>query len=325
MHAKFTRRQLGLATVCVVIGAQASGSSATDLPVVNAGTLSLPVLNPILMNIIKERGFDTKNEFALKMTPYSSISGMYAGLATGEVDTIMGGPTVIQKLSLDGVPLRIVATGLRPSDLMILTRTSSFRSVSDLRGKELAADMGTQQYQMVSMCAKHQGLSLGAEVTVVNANFALARSMLESDRVDAAMVIEPLATIMLSKDSSLHIIFDGKQAWKQMTGFDGWELVCVMRADAVSRVPNSPKRLMGALQDAANFVRNDVDAADAIASKTTGLPPGVLKAAVRANRWELDVRPAWGPERTVIWDMFERAVQSGFLPKIPDPQIIYTP
>lgn len=313
------------ATIGFILGSWFSTALAADLPVIRAGTLTLPVLNPILMNIMKVQGFDKKNGFDLEMKPYPSISGMYAGLATGEIDTLMGGPTVLQKLSLNGVPLRIVATGLRPSDLMILTKNENIRSVSDLRGKHLAADMGSQQYQMVSMFAKHQGLDLGRDVTVVNANFALSRSMLAAGRVDAAMIIEPIATMMLSQDPSLHIIYNGMQAWKEMTGFGGWELVSVIRADTVAREPNSPEQLLNALQNVAAFIRGNVDAADAIAVNTVGLPAGVLKAAVISGRWELDVRPAWGPERKVIWDMFERAVRGGFLPALPEPDIIYAP
>ena len=38
-----------------------------------------------------------------------------------------------------------------------------------------------------------------------------------------------------------------------------------------------------------------------------------------------DVLPAWEGERAVIWDMFKVAVDSGYLPKLPDEAAIYKP
>jgi hypothetical protein len=37
------------------------------------------------------------------------------------------------------------------------------------------------------------------------------------------------------------------------------------------------------------------------------------------------VQPAWGKERKIIWDMFERAVAAKYLDKLPDEGIIYSP
>ena len=49
----------------------------------------------------------------------------------------------------------------------------------------------------------------------------------------------------------------------------------------------------------------------------------MLKEAVTSKRWDFDVRPLVGNDRKVVWDMFERAVAAGFLPRLPDEDIIY--
>ncbi len=305
--------------------AVAGGSAqAQDLPRLTAASLTLPVLNPIVVNIMKERGFDRKHGFELVVKTLPSISAFYASLATGEVETLIGGPTVLQKLRLEGVPVKIIGTGLKLSDLVIFAKAPGIRSLADLRGRQLAADMGSQQYQTVSIYARSKGLTLGTDITVVNANFALARSQLAADRVDAAMVIEPIATMMLQENPQLRIIYSGGEAWKELTGRDGWELVTAMREEAIQRLPDGPKRLLAALQDVAAFVSSDPDAADRIAAETVKLPRGVLKAAVMNRRWELEFVPA-ASERAAIWDMFERAVAAGFLPKLPDEAIIHAP
>jgi len=292
---------------------------------IRVASLTLPVFAPIVVNIIKDRGFDARNGFELDIRTYPSISAYYAGLATGEVDALVGGPSYFQKLRLEGVPLKIIATAQKLSDLVVVTQDPGVETLADLSGKQLAADMGSGQFQLLSICAKSKGLDLRKDVTLVNANFAVSRAQLAAGRVDAAMIVEPIATMMKRDMPSLRIIFNAEEAWKELTGHGAWELVVAMREDAIKRTPDMPARYIAALQDVASFVNSDPDAADRIAAETVKLPPGVLKEAVAARRWELAVNAASGPERAVIWDMFARAVAAGFHPRLPDEAIIYVP
>jgi ABC-type nitrate/sulfonate/bicarbonate transport system substrate-binding protein len=176
------------------------------------------------------------------------------------------------------------------------------------------------------MYANAKGIELGKDIIVVNANFAVARAQLEADRVEAALVIEPLASIILKQNPSWKVIFNGAQGWKEITGEEGWEIVPAMRADAVQRIPDGPRMLLAALQDVANVLHNETDAADKIAVDTVKLPPGILKAAVDSKRLHMIVQPAWDPAtRKSIVDMMERAVKAGFYEKMPDEKIFYAP
>ena len=293
---------------------------------ITASSLTLPVFNPLVWNIMKARGFDAKHGFELEAKPYPSISAFYAGFATGETDVLIGGPTILQKFYQEGVPLRIFGTAFTLSDLLIFTKDDNIRSFADLKGKQLAADMGGSQFQVIKIYANAKGIDLGKDITVVNANFAVARAQLEADRVEAALVIEPLASIISRQNPSWRIIFNGAQGWKEITGQDGWEIVPAVRADTIARVPDAPKMLLAALQDVAGVMHNETEAADKIASDTVKLPPGIFKAAVDAKRLTMIVQPAWEPAtRKSIWDMMERAVKAGFYQKMPDDKIIYAP
>lgn len=296
---------------------------AQDRPVVRVASLALPVFAPIVWNIMKERGFDAKNGFDLQIKRYPSISAYYAGFATGEVDALFGGPSNFQKLRTEGVPVKIVTTGLRLSDLVVFTRDPAIKSLADLRGKQLAVDTGGSQYQVLAIYAKANGLSIGKDITAISGNFAVSRAQLEAGRVDAAMIAEPMATMISQQNPDWKIIFNGGTGWKELTGNEGWEIVSAMREDSIQRAPDTPRRLTAALQDVAAFIRTDLDAADRIANQTVKLPLGVLKAAVTSKRWDFDVRPVAGAERKVVWDMFERAVAAGFHPKLPDEGIIH--
>jgi NitT/TauT family transport system substrate-binding protein len=322
-----SRRRL-VATIAAVpaLAAVPGWGQGAPKPKIKVSSLTLPVFAPLAWNIMKSRGLDAKHGFELDIKVYPSISAYYAAFATGETDVLIGGPTVLQKLAQEGVPVRIFGTAFTLADLSIFAKDEKIRSVTDLKGRQLAIDIGSSQYQAVKIYAAAKGLDLGKDIVAVNANFAVARAQLEAGRVDAALVIEPLASIIIKQNPDWRVIFNGAQGWKEITGEEGWELVPAMRADAVARAANGPRMLLAALQEVAEIVRSDTEAADKIASDTLKLPPGILAAAVGAKRLDMVVRPAWEPAtRKSIIDMIERAVKAGFYQSMPDDKIIYAP
>lgn len=70
-------------------------AGAQDRIKLRAPSLMLPVVNPIIVNVMKEKSFDAKHGLDVEVKPYPSISAFYAGLATGEIDTLIGGATVL--------------------------------------------------------------------------------------------------------------------------------------------------------------------------------------------------------------------------------------
>ncbi|HYC16185.1 MAG TPA: ABC transporter substrate-binding protein [Pseudolabrys sp.] len=326
--SSLSRRGLAALAAAVAIAAAviASPMHAQQKPVIKVSSLTLPVFNPLVWNIMKAQGFDAKNGFELDIHAYPSIAAFYAGFATGETDVLIGGPTILQKLYQEGVPVRIIGSGFTLADLVIFTKNDQIKSLADLKGKQLAIDMGGSQFQVTKMYTAAKGIDLGKDIIVVNANFAVARAQLEADRVDAALVIEPLASIILKQNPDWKVIFNGAQGWKEITGQDGWEIVTAMRADAIAKNPNGPKMLIAALQDVAKFLRSNTAEADKIANETLKLPPGILTAALASGRLQMVIEPAWEPAtRKTITDMMERAVKAGFYEKMPDEKIFYAP
>src|SRR3954468_17648882 len=97
MVALSRRRLATLTTAFAVAFAWTTASMAQQRPKISVSSLTLPVFNPIVWNIMKARGFDAKNGFELDIKAYPSISAFYAGFATGETDALIGGPTILQK------------------------------------------------------------------------------------------------------------------------------------------------------------------------------------------------------------------------------------
>ena len=205
---KLSRRGLAaLAAFAFVLAAPQA--QAQQKPVIKVSSLTLPVFNPLVWNIMKARGFDAKHGFELDIHAYPSIAAFYAAFATGETDALIGGPTVFQKLYNEGVPLRMIGSGFTLGDLVIFAKDPAIKSLADLKGKQLAIDMGGSQYQVVKIYTTVKNIDLGKDITVVNANFGVARAQLEAGRVDAALVIEPLASISAKQHPDWHVIFNG--------------------------------------------------------------------------------------------------------------------
>ena len=193
-------------------------AQAQQKPVIKVSSLTLPVFNPLVWNIMKAKGFDAKHGFELDTHAYPSISAFYAGFATGETEVLIGGPTILQKLYQEGVPVRIIATGFTLADLVIFTKNDQIKSLADLKGKQLAVDMGGSQFQVIKMYPPPRA-SISARTSPSSTPISrVARAQLEADRVDAALVIEPLASIIAKQNPHWHVIFNGADGWKEITG-----------------------------------------------------------------------------------------------------------
>jgi ABC-type nitrate/sulfonate/bicarbonate transport system substrate-binding protein len=278
-----------------------------------------------MVDVVKDQGLDRKHGIDLEPQSFGAVSAYYAALATGEVDMLPAGPHVLQKMRLEGVPIRATLTYARLSALAVISGDPAVKTIADLKGKSIAADMGSSEYQILSLYGRSQGVVFGKDVTVVQAGPPLARTQLQSKRVDAAMTWEPSATLTLRDNPQYRTILTGDTAWKQIAKADGWELIVAMREDFLRRSPDAVPRLLRMLQEGQRFIESNTDAADRIVAGSVKLPPGVLKEAVQAGRIVFDIRPAWEGERAVIRDMFRIAVESGYLPKLPDEGAIYTP
>jgi ABC-type nitrate/sulfonate/bicarbonate transport system substrate-binding protein len=292
---------------------------------VTMARLAFPSLSSMMLDIVKARGFDKKHGIELGTVNISEIASYYASLANGQADMLAGGPLVAQKMILEGVPIRIGLTWARMNVLSVITGEASIKSIADLKGKSIAADMGSSEYQILSVYGRSQGFIFGKDITVVQASPPLARTQLLAKRVDAAMIWEPTTTLALRDNPAYRVIVSGDKAWSAISKYKGWDLVLMMREDFLKRSPHAVPPLVKIFQEAQQYYMANLDEADKILVESLKLPPGIFKEAVASGRLSYDVQPAWGPERAALLDMFRIAVESGHLSKLPGKNVIYSP
>ncbi len=316
-------RKLLLAAVLTgALALPAAGQAPTR---VRVARLAFPSLTTMMVDVVKDQRLDRRHGLELEPLSYGAVSAYYAALASGEVDLLPAGPHVLQKMRLEGVPVRALFTYARLNALAVIAADPAVRAIDDLKGRTIAADMGSSEYQILSIYGRSRGLVFGRDVTVVQAGPPLARSQLQAGRVEAAMTWEPSATLTLRDNPRYRVILTGDAAWRSIARADGWQLVVVAREDFLRRAPEAVPRLLRMFQDGQQFIRTRTDDADRIVTGTVKLPAGVFKDAVSAGRLIYDIQPAWEGERAVLWEMFKVAVDQGYLPRLPDEGAVYRP
>src|ERR671930_2776998 len=227
-----------LVAACLVVVATAPGETQEPIKV-KIARLAFPSLTTLMVDVVKDQGLDRKHGLELEPQSFGAVSAYYAALATGEVDMLPAGPHVLQKMRLEGVPIKAALTYARLNALVVITGDPAIKTIADLKGKSIAADMGSSEYQILALYGKSQGVVFGKDVMVVQAGPPLARTQLQAKRVDAAMTWEPSATLPFRDNPEHRRILTGDTAWKSIARGDGWQLVVGMREDFLRRSPEA--------------------------------------------------------------------------------------
>jgi len=315
-----------LAIVLTVVAATTT-VPAQELVKVRMGNLGFPSHAAMIVGVLKEKGFDKKNGIDMEVKVYGAVSAYYGSLASGETDGVGGGPLVFQKMRLEGVPIKMVASSVDMTSMSVITKNPAIKTVMDLKGKTIAADMASSEYAVLSVYAKRKGVALGKDVTVVQAGPPLVRTQMAADRVDAGMTWEPTATMTMRDNPAYRVILNGKEAWKEITGRDGWLLALGMREDWLAKNAAILPRVIAAHEDAAKFMRSNPDECDQILQNAIKLPPGAFKDMITAPRVVFSVRSTADPSiRETLWDVIKVAAGEGYFKDPPkDQSVIFTP
>jgi NitT/TauT family transport system substrate-binding protein len=294
---------------------------------VKVGNLGFPSHSAMIISILKEKAFDRKHGIDMEVKIYGAVSAYYGSAASGETDAVPGGPLVFQRMRLEGVPLKIVSTLVDMTSMSVVTKNPAIRSVTDLKGKTIAADMASSEYSVLSLYAKSKGVVFGKDATVVQAGPPLVRTQLAADRVDAGMTWEPTATLTMRDNPAYRIVFNGKQGWHELTGKDGWLLALGVREDWIARNAEALPRVIAAFDEAARFMRSNPDEGDAILQQAIKLPPGAFKDMITAPRVVFRVHSTADPStRGTLWEVIKVAIGEGYFKEpVRDQSVIHVP
>ena len=291
------------------------------------GNLGFPSHAAMIIGVLKEKGFDKKHGVDMEVKPFGAVGAYYGSTASGETDAIGGGPLVFQKMRLEGVPIKMVAAMVDMTSMSVITKNPAIKTVQDLKGKTIAADMASSEYSVLSLYGKSKGVIFGKDVTVVQAGPPLVRTQLAADRVDAGMTWEPTATMTMRDNPAYRIVFNGKQGWREMTGKDGWLLALGMREDWIAKNAAGLPKVIAAFDETARFMKSNPDECDQILQNAIKLPPGAFKDMITAPRVVFNIRSTAEPAtRESLWEVVKLAIGEGyFKDPVKDQSVIHVP
>jgi ABC-type nitrate/sulfonate/bicarbonate transport system substrate-binding protein len=322
------RRWLSACVVTLaVIVAAATVLPAQEPVKIRIGNLGFPSHAAMIIGVLKAKGFDTKHGVDMEVKPFGAVGAYYGSMASGETDGVGGGPLVFQKMRLEGVPIKMVAAMVDMTSMSVITKNPAIKTIQDLKGKTIAADMASSEYSVLSLYGKHKGVVFGKDVTVVQAGPPLVRTQLAADRVDAGMTWEPTATMTMRDSPSYRIVFNGKQGWREMTGKDGWLLALGMREDWIAKNAAGLPRVIAAFDEAARFMKSNPDECDQILQNAIKLPPGAFKDMITAPRVVFNIRSTAEPStRETLWEVVKLAIGEGYFKEpVKDQSVIHVP
>jgi ABC-type nitrate/sulfonate/bicarbonate transport system substrate-binding protein len=325
---------LGVAAALVLLGgcggsdeadtasAGGSGDGAAETIKLTIGAFAGPGQTAALAETATKMGIAEKHGIDLEVKYAGSIGAYYTNLANGSIDALAAGTLPAASQRIQGVPLQILNTLTTYEMTSVLSNDPEVQSLEDLKGKKLAATTAASEYQVLAITAKAQGIDLEKDVQIVNAEVGGMQALIEGGRVDAVDGWEPTLSLMQKKDSELRVVWNGAEAWKEMTGRTGRNLNFVVREDWLDENADSVQRIVDMWTEVVATIEAKPDEVDKLLQESAKIPPGMFADAQNGGRLGWEVLPAWEEEpKKDLETIFEKGLEAGFLKETPEGMI----
>ena len=236
-----------------------------------------------LLYIARQQGFDKAQGLEVAIAPYQAGKDALSALRAGLVDVAIGAEFVLVKeIFAGGADLRclsVICSG--EVDMIIVRRDRGISRPEDLRGKTVGLARRTQaEFFLGRFLSLHQ-IPL-KEVTVVDVDPFDQAEALASGKVDAVLAWEP-NTFKVIKQVGNEAV-----AWPGQGGQDFYFLL-LSREEVIKTKAAALEKLLRALAQAANFIKERPTAAQAIIAEWTRVSPADLQASPLLKRYELSL------------------------------------
>jgi NitT/TauT family transport system substrate-binding protein len=156
-----------------------------------------PWLGYALWYVARDRGLFEKNGLSrVDLIEYSEDSSNIAIVAGGSVEATSTGLQGVLQLRQHDEGLRVVMLEDESTTADCIIAPASITSVSGLKGRSVAFEVGSTSHLLIADALEKAGLSLSS-ITPVNVPAAQAAAALTARRVDAAVTYEPYVSAAL--------------------------------------------------------------------------------------------------------------------------------
>ena len=206
-------------------------------------------------------------------------------LAAKNVDAIDMSFALAAKAFEDGVPVKVTGVATAVLGAIVARKDAGLSSVEDLKGRKIAAIVGTSTYfDIRALVLKGYGLDLAKDTQVVTATAPPDMvTLLGKKDVDAIVAWQPITDQVVFRGEGVYL---AKQIdlWRKATGrASGFPVhVCYLAsADFIRKNPSFARDLNEAQKDAVDIWYNKPARAMEIVAEVTKLPKDVIAVAHR--------------------------------------------
>ena len=244
-----------------------------ELPIIRIGYRAHSMYAPLFVGL--EKDIFSAEGLRVEAVEFQSTNQLMEALIADRIDAALGGVNTFLLFTIeekDPGYFKIFSLSLenqeRPASFMIVSASSTL-SIKDLQNKKIASYLGSSVSAMYRRFIEQNQIS-GTEL--VQKEPKLELSSLEAGQVDAAIVLEPLATTGTYKNISRPLeqaLFD-KYFMKDIPF-----AASVVSSSFVKKYPDLVRRLVSAHDLALDFIDKHPDEVKAILSKYTPLDKAV--------------------------------------------------
>ena len=220
------------------------------------GVQLFPILN------MEAQGLDEKNNITLEKKMVVSPSALYTHLRAGEVDIGFGSWPTIALFRSQGAPLVNVYPMIRFFNEILVKVDSPLKGFSDLKGKRIGLFGGPAAGTSTLfrfICIKYFGFDPVKESKLQYGAPSLLKGLAEKGELDAVMLLDPYATLMLEKGDFKPIGEIGG-FYEEKTGTVLLHVCVVANEDFGKKNPDVLKRFLKAFKESVTHLKNHAEA-----------------------------------------------------------------
>lgn len=278
-----------------------------------------PGLTVVFYDYIRDNKLDEKYGFRFpEPILNSSIGTLFNDFVAGSYELIIASWDPILVRYQAGVPCQLLCTLMTADMIGVVSTKNGPRSVSDLKGKIIAAPQQSGVYRMTRALIKEfEGIDIESVAQVQNAdNPAQGVTLVVADRAEAAVAWEPMISSGINKRKDMDVIYNAGGVFRQKTSLDLPYFCVNVRKELLAKSPDMAKKLNAMFAECVAGIDKNFETVAGKYAPRTRIDADTLKVAKSAGRLRFKYAAASDPNtQKTITTAAEILVRQGVLTK----------